>query len=148
MSLTKITILNLFKLGFNAQCKKPEDCKIKNGACISYVCSCVENFIPVSEDNCVESKFRYNCIFRLKLNSFQQYWNIWLIRDFLFVLVSSYGNKCDYHIQCNAKLTNGICSRKNDTVEGENSTSGICTCASADHYNNGNCFAKKCEYLI
>lgn len=97
--------------GINATCTESKDCNLKNGICMSNVCSCVKNFIPLSTNECIE--------------------------------VSSYGNKCDHHIQCNATLTNGICSRKSDTVEGEISTSGICSCDHTDHYNNGNCFKKK-----
>ena len=42
-------------LGINAPCKKTEDCILKNGDCVSNICTCKENYVPLSEDNCIES---------------------------------------------------------------------------------------------
>lgn len=42
--------------GINATCDKSEDCVINNGDCVSKICRCKENYVPLTEDNCVEGK--------------------------------------------------------------------------------------------
>ncbi|XP_033219633.1 prion-like-(Q/N-rich) domain-bearing protein 25 [Belonocnema kinseyi] len=41
--------------GINAICDKSEDCVINNGDCVSKICKCKENYVALTEDNCVEA---------------------------------------------------------------------------------------------